>query len=244
MYCPKCGIESPEGHRFCKTCGANLQLVSDAMEGKQIPLVLGQLGIDVERLRRGARNVARNIQHGKEARGDRSTARSTAQIERETRREARRQRERLPRPKEWLRYSWQHNLRDGLMSVFGGAGLGAVLYFVSNTLSDMGLLHELETQSHVHGLEAMARLLWLFAAIPVLKGLGQILYAAFFAESIATLSERFIPTQQQQQQAQIEAIPTNFIPAAAPPSVTEQTTNILEKEGALHLKQEAERVAQ
>ena len=242
MYCPKCGIESPEGNRFCKACGANLQLVSDAMEGKQFPVMLGQLGVDVEKLKRGARNVAKSIQQGKSPWADQSGAMSASQIEREARRESRRQRERLPKPKEWLRYSWQHNLRDGLMSMFGGAGFGAVLYYIGRALIDSGVLRDLEAEYHVHGLELTARLIWLFAAIPMLKGLAQIMYAAFFAESIATLSERFIPKQEP---TKIEAPPRSYLPAGVPPpSVTEQTTNILDKEEALLLKQEPESVTQ
>src|SRR5436853_1359222 len=238
MFCPKCGFESPEENRFCKSCGANLQLVSDVMGGKQLPIMLGQFGIDVEKLKRGARSL-RNAHHHKADTNSQSVMEIAAELRR-ARREERRQRARQPKPREWLRYSWQHNLRDGLMSIFGGAGLGAVLFFLSRTASDIGLLKQLEDQSQVKGLELMLRLVWLFAAIPVLKGLAQILYAAFFAESIAKLTDRFLPPQQQ---AQIEAPVTGTInrPISAPPSVTEHTTNILEKEKELPITQEAER---
>ena len=242
MYCPKCGNDSPEGNRFCKACGANLQIVSDAMEGKHAPLVLGQLGIDVEKIRRSAaRHLANGLRYPKAAEDAQPSDHTTATSERQQRREAKRQRDRQPRPKEWLRYSWQHNLRDGLMSLFGGAGFGAVLYFVSRTLSEMGVLSRLESESHVHGLEMMIRLVWLFAAIPMVKGISQILYAAFFAESIATLSDRFIPKSQL---GQIEAPQKSYISSVPPASVTEQTTNILEKDEGLLLRQEAERVTQ
>jgi len=58
----------------------------------------------------------------------------------------------------------------------------------------------------------------------VLKGLAQILYAAFFGESLATLAERFIP------QAEPERTTSGFESLAEPPSsVTEHTTQFFEE---------------
>ncbi len=34
MYCPTCGTQSPEQTRFCRACGANLHVVSEALSGK------------------------------------------------------------------------------------------------------------------------------------------------------------------------------------------------------------------
>lgn len=34
MYCPKCGIENPDDGKFCRKCGCDLKLVSDAISGK------------------------------------------------------------------------------------------------------------------------------------------------------------------------------------------------------------------
>ncbi|HET9531731.1 MAG TPA: zinc-ribbon domain-containing protein [Blastocatellia bacterium] len=33
MYCPKCGTQNNEGTRFCRSCGANLSLVPQALTG-------------------------------------------------------------------------------------------------------------------------------------------------------------------------------------------------------------------
>jgi hypothetical protein len=78
----------------------------------------------------------------------------------------------------------------------------------------------------------------LFAAIPVLRGLSQIGYAAFFAESMAKLSERFIPRPQpvqvvtapQPSVTREEEEPVrNFENLSQPiSSVTEHTTNIID----------------
>jgi hypothetical protein len=36
MYCPNCGSQNAEGTKFCRTCGANLSLVPQALTG-QLP---------------------------------------------------------------------------------------------------------------------------------------------------------------------------------------------------------------
>lgn len=34
MFCPKCGIENPNDGKFCRKCGCDLKVVSDALSGK------------------------------------------------------------------------------------------------------------------------------------------------------------------------------------------------------------------
>jgi len=101
----------------------------------------------------------------------------------------------------------------------------------------------------VHGLQVLAHVFWLLMLIPVLKGLGQLIYATFFAESLATLTERYtIPAdglgrddqatepsvrRSTAPQAPVSA-PTNEFDqlAGAPPSVTENTTQFFEEAAA------------
>lgn len=54
MFCPKCGSQS-EAERFCRMCGTNLVLVSDAVTGV---LVFG--GLKVRRREEGNRNFSVN----------------------------------------------------------------------------------------------------------------------------------------------------------------------------------------
>jgi hypothetical protein len=37
MYCPNCGSQNAEGTKFCRTCGANLSLVPQALTGQLPP---------------------------------------------------------------------------------------------------------------------------------------------------------------------------------------------------------------
>ena len=36
VYCPRCAAAAPTGQRFCRSCGLKLDLIVDAMEGRQI----------------------------------------------------------------------------------------------------------------------------------------------------------------------------------------------------------------
>jgi hypothetical protein len=137
--------------------------------------------------------------------------------------------QRPPRPREYLRYSWQHNLRDGLIGIAGGAALGAFLYFFGQAVITSPVIPSIEARWEIQGLPQLISLVWLVAAIPIVKGIAQLLYAALFAESIKTLAERFAPPQPVIQQIAPPSHDTRSI-AEPPASVTEQTTNILGKD--------------
>jgi hypothetical protein len=238
IFCPKCGAEAFEDQRFCKLCGTKLQLIIDALKGGEA----GQnfYGLDIDALKKNAAEFARSWKAGWEgvaSEAHRHRQRSPRSIQRDAERaaasELRRQirQQNLPKPKEWLGYSWQHNLRNGLVSLFGGAGLGIVLYYLSAIAISEGVLERLQeaTDGRVHGLEPLVKFLWLFALIPVLKGLAQIIYAAFFAESIATLAERFTvklpPAPASIREPEVSKAQDQ---AAAPASVTEHTTQFFD----------------
>jgi len=253
MYCPKCGSESVEAQRFCKACGTNLQLINDALRTGDSP---GPFGINVEELAKNAKEFAQSFKtswgganlkvgvhdlHGSRSQEVRDRYRAAREIRRQAREEARRQN--LPRPKEYMSYSWQHNLRNGLVSLFWGTGLGVLLYYLSQNAIESGLIRRLEETSngHVQGLEPLVRMVYLIALLPMLKGLAQIFYAAFFGESMATLTARFTPAAQlpepqpfiRQTTAPVEERETAGRgyehSDTPPPSVTEHTTHIFEE---------------
>jgi hypothetical protein len=191
------------------------------------------LGVDVEALARSARTFAESWKAGWS--GTSTHQRHTTQPVREQPTTAQ-PAPPAPKPKDWLSYSWQHNLRDGLISLFTGAGLGAVLYYVAKVAIEQGTLADVETVSHVNGLARIAGLIWLLALIPVLKGLAQIIYAGIFAQSIDRLSEKFIPQSNRvvtAPQSEPELPVREYVSfGEAPPSVTEGTTEIFQAEPA------------
>src|SRR5712692_400273 len=247
MFCPKCGSESLETQRFCKACGTNLQLINDALRTGDTPQ--GPFGIDVDALAKNAKDFAQSWKTSWSGGGDEKNRhnqqrvvglRITREMRKQAREEARRQN--LPKPKEYMSYSWQHNLRNGLVSLLWGTGLGIVLYYLGRTAIDDGFIRNLEETSrgHVQGLEPLVRLIWLIALLPVLKGLAKIIYAAFFGESMATLAARFTPPPMLEEPqpfirqdtapvAEREPAASSFEPSIEPPpSVTEHTTHFFE----------------
>jgi len=248
MFCPKCGSETLETQRFCKTCGTNLQLINDAIRTGDAPQ--GPFGIDVDALAKNAREFAQSWKTSWSGLGEKHRLdsqrvvglRVTRELRRQAREEARRQN--LPKPREYMSYSWQHNLRSGLVSLFWGTGLGIFLYYLGKTVIDAGLVQQLEENPnvHVHGLDMVVRMMWLIALLPVLKGAARIIFASFFAESMATLTERFTP-KPLALEAQRASIRQDTAPVVEretasrgyesshepPPSVTEHTTHIFEE---------------
>ena len=248
MYCPKCGSEATQSQRFCKLCGTNLQLIHDTLRGGDS--AQSPFGIDIEALKQNAIEFAKSWKTGlhyelKAHTKPGEMRHSARELKRMAREEARLRN--MPKPKEWLSYSWQHNLRDGLISLFTGVGLAVLFYYLGQEAINSSVARDIPriTDRQVEGIERGLRWVWLIGLIPVLKGLAQIIYAAFFGESIATLTDRFTmplagrtsskdsgtnnhdsstsPSIQQEQEQ------LNFDRLDEPPSsVTEHTTKIFD----------------
>lgn len=220
MFCPKCGTEGNETQKFCKACGTNLQIVSDAL-GKGAD-TLGQLRIDVESLNRKAAEFAKNLKPEWEnfwktnVSGESGSPIKILAHEQELLQPPHKR-----VPKDWLSYSWQHSMKNGLVNLLAGAGLGALLFYLSRAAINSGAIADLEVLARVRGLGEVASLLWLMGIIPALKGAGQIIYAAIFAPSIFKLAQQLLPPQT----APLETPPPGFSAInEAPGSVTEHTT--------------------
>ena len=259
MYCPKCGAEVVEGQRFCKACGINLQLIINVVKGGgKGP---GPWNIDPEELKRNVTDFVDgwkksfHHEHAKKWKWEydafqkgRPYRESARELRRKARDEVRRRN--LPQPGQWMKYSRQHNFKEGLISLFSGAGLSYVFFKAGQEVINSGVIHEIPriTDAQVHSLEVLARIFWLFMLIPLLKGFGQLIYATFFAESLSTLTERYtIPPEELREEARITAPPVerHTAPQAAPgaatrdfealgeppPSVTENTTQFFEGAG-------------
>jgi hypothetical protein len=193
----------------------------------------GIYGIDVEALSRNARAFAESWKAGWSGMSGKEKKESKAVAAIEV------VKPNQPKPRDWLRYSRQHNLRIGMLSLFAGLGSGIALYFISRPPFIYDILASIEPLANANvDIGAIARIttmVWLFAAIPVLKGLAQILYAVCFAESIKTLTERFVPAPVQVVTAPQLGVTApqedpvlNFEAMKEPvSSVTEHTTQII-----------------
>ncbi|HEX5734781.1 MAG TPA: zinc ribbon domain-containing protein [Blastocatellia bacterium] len=225
MFCPKCGVEPTGIQKFCKNCGTNLQAVNEALQDD------GQtkdvFGIDMSSIADSFKNWGQTNWGGNDQTAEAGrTTRKLRQEERELRR-------RYPKPKEWMSYSWQHNLKNGLISLFSGAGLAYLFYYLGHPPVSEEIIQAIREASN-HELRALPTLLslvWLLPLISAVKGVAQIIYAAFFAESMATLAERFTPPLRLEQPRIEQELPASDTAdfSEPPPSVTEHTTKIFEE---------------
>ena len=260
MYCPKCGAEAVEGQRFCKVCGTNLQLIINIVKGGgKGP---GPWNFDPEEMKRNITDFVDSWKRGfphehankwkaewQQFQQGRPARHSARDLRRRSRDEARRRN--LPQPGQWMKYSRQHNFKEGLKSLFGGAGLSFLFFKIGQEVLNSGVIGQIPgiDPPQAHGLEVLARVFWLVMLIPVLKGFGQLIYATFFAESLATLTERYAipaeelgradvvtePSAQRSTAPQAQAsAPTNDFGQLnePPPSVTENTTQFFEEAAA------------
>lgn len=228
MFCPKCGVEPTEVQRFCKNCGTNLQAVNEALgDGDWAKDIFG---IDKNTISRYADSVKNWGQTNWGGEGQTAEARRTTRKLKQEERELRR---RYPRPKEWMSYSWQHNLKNGLLSLFSGAGLAYLFYYLGHPPVSEEIIHAIReaSQHELRALPILLGLVWLLPLISALKGVAQIIYAAFFAESMATLAERFTPPLRLEQPKIEQELPSSETAdfSEPPPSVTEHTTKIFEE---------------
>lgn len=256
MFCPKCGAEAMEGQRFCKTCGTNLQLIHNAIKGGDNPQ--GPFGLDLDALKQSAVDFANSWKTGwagvtreqEKQWGGITREQQKPLTEREKRRRNREelQRRNLPRPKEWMSYSWQHNLKVGLGSLLSGAGLGILLYYLGQEAVNSHVFDQIPdmTEQKLRSIEYAARMVWMISIIPMLKGLGYIIYASFFAESMATLSDRYtvrdpVTGPLTNPQPQRDTAQTDFEALNEPPSsVTENTTKFFEEAARAQTKRESQ----
>ncbi len=260
LFCPKCGTKALEvDQRFCKSCGTNLNGINEVLEKggvkaegnkdfKSVALDVAGTIADTIKDSIGEVAINKNPRRGqkqadwaihKQAEIEKWKARHEARLKRREERKAELAKPQMPKPKEWLAYSRQHNLKQGLITLLGGGGFGLFLYYAGKMALESSLVQQIEDAAGQHpvvGLEFGLKVIWLIAAIPILKGLGQILYATFFAESIKTLAERFAPpvTAPQTDSYSRNTSPQNTSPifenlSEAPTSVTEGTTKFFDE---------------
>ncbi len=85
VYCPRCAAAAPTGQRFCKNCGLKIDIIVDAMEGRQV-------SFDPEVLKEGLRTLGDNLRVGIE--NWKQEAKQTRRIKKEDARK--------PSPQDWI----------------------------------------------------------------------------------------------------------------------------------------------
>ena len=227
MFCPQCGTESSAELHYCRACGANLKVIGKAVSlseaiarSDSVPSKLKEMvkNFKVEKvtdevsraMERMNKEIVRSASDPKPRKGWLGAKKKTAAERRE-------------------RY-----LTKGTIKLFWGGGLTVFLYFLASALvlrlpPDVIARIPFEINPVVH-------VLWALGLIPMLSGVGHI---------IAGLSVRPDPARPMElpDQKPLSIDPpsdaglypvemTVATPRDAPSSVTERTTNILDREPA------------
>ena len=229
MYCPQCGTESTKGQQYCRSCGANLKVIGKAVSlseaiartdrgplpkikemmksfkmeqvSEEISRALDQMNQEIVR---NSGSLAKVKQRHLEQRLEKLS--HLQKLSRRERKEKTAQRRR------------EQHIVHGLISLFSGVGLMIFLYFLSSSLI-LKLPENIIAQAPFD-IQSLVHVIWLVGLIPTLTGVGRILAGLTIRPEPKPLLELSRP-----------ATETNeFPPRFEPASVTERTTNILNRD--------------
>lgn len=203
MYCPKCATQAVPGQRFCRSCGTNLGVILDAVEGKQ------RGPIDFETLKNDLRELGSNLRAGFEQAS--ATIKGTKKLDQNQPVSPLAQPGNFPPPqmvmadltrdlkksikkevgkglfKVHVANSRKYSLQHAALSLFGGGAWMFILHRFLEEAYGSGLLASLEQliqqkgDAPVTGLVPLFRLFWLIGLIPVAKGVAHLVNGIFFA---------------------------------------------------------------
>jgi hypothetical protein len=228
MYCPQCGIESSSGLQYCRSCGANLKVIGKAVSLSEAiarsdrgPLPKIKEMMKSLKMEHVSDEISRALDQMNQ-----EIVRNSGSLASAPARHFEKQFEKLSRRQRREKTAQQRRERQivhGLISFFSGVGLMTFLYFLSSALI-------LKLPDHVVAeapfeIEPVVHMIWLVGLIPMLTGLGRIL-AGLTIRPDPVLA----PTPAPPVELPAQSTETNELaPRYEPPSVTERTTNILNR---------------
>lgn len=237
MFCPQCGTESPGDLKFCRTCGANLRVIGKAVtlseaiaRSDSVPSKIKDLVTNLK-IEKVSDEVARAMEKVKQE------IAHTAEDHREWHRE-RAVHKRKEKTAEQRR---EKHLTAGLVTMFSGVGLSIFLYFLSGAIV-LKLPPDVAADIPFE-LGPVIRVAWMVGLIPALTGFGRVIAGvtirrdrqAEIASPSATplrIGEPFENPLDQQPAfvPRHDDEATEFAPLSVPGSITDRTTNILERQ--------------
>jgi hypothetical protein len=215
MYCPQCGTESSSGLQYCRLCGANLKVIGKAVSlSDAIARIPGPLPNMIKGMMKNLKveQVSEDI------------SRAMDEMNKEIVRSSDDPTPRKPwwpegREKKTAKQRREKHLVTGTISLFSGIGFAIFLYYLTGALV-LKLPPDFVAKVPFE-VEPVVRILWLVGLMPALSGVGHI---------IAGLLIRPDPPRQiEAAKVAPELSESEPIVRTAPASVTERTTNILER---------------
>ena len=227
MFCPQCGTDSAEGQHYCRSCGTNLKVVGRAVSlGDAISKTDG-VPAKIKEIMSSPKiaHVTEEVSRAME-RMNAEITRSSVEHRRERRLQRRQRKEKTAEERR------ERHLTKGAIKFFTGGGLTIFLYILFHSVQ-LRLPPDV-VNAVPFAIDPVVRSLWAFGFLPMLSGVGHV---------IAGLSIKVRP------QSQIESTddsplridsgvctprptpePGTTRRGESPASVTERTTNILDRD--------------
>jgi len=235
MYCPQCGTESTSDLKYCRSCGANLKVIGKAVSLSEaiarsdgVPAKVKEMmsNIKIGRVTDSVANALdrMNKEIASSARDPTRHGAWWLAATREKTPERRRERE----------------IVKGTVSLFWGTGLTIFLYFLSHALV-LKLPPDVVAKIPFE-LDPVIHVIWLLGLVPALSGLGRIIAGLTIRSGPAKGIESpqgsplRIDRGIDQEASGSVGQPDELTVASArepPDSITDRTTNILERKAKL-----------
>jgi hypothetical protein len=230
MFCPQCGTDSAEGQHYCRSCGTNLKVVGRAVtlgdaisRTDGVPAKLKEIMSNVK--------IAQVTDEVSRAMEKMNTEITRSSIEHRRQRRAQR-RQRKEKTAEERR---ERHLTKGAIKFFTGGGLAIFLYLMFRTLP-LNLPADLVANAPF-AIEPFVRSSWAIGLIPMLSGVGHII--AGLSIKTRSRSHPQIDAPEEPPLRIGEPAANTFhtdpeltvaSPRKTPTSVTDRTTNILDRD--------------
>ena len=225
MYCPQCATESSPGLQYCRVCGANLKVIGKAVAVSEA----------IGRSDRGP--IPKIKEMVKNFKVDHVTDEVSKALEHMNAEILKASCE--PRPKDQRHWSLlpkktpaerrERHLTSGIVSLFSGIGFTIFLYYLTGALV-------LKLPPHIiqqipFEIDPIVRVVWLIGLIPALSGLGHIIAGLLVrpAPEPPKSAVSFPEPEADAGSLSSGTARSNISSAATPSSVTERTTNLLDR---------------
>ncbi len=219
MYCPQCGTESSSDLQYCRLCGANLKVIGKAVSLSEaiarsdrgplpkIKEMMKSLKIEqvTEDISRALDQMNKEIVHSSED----ATPQQPWPFAGKGKKTAEQRREK--------------HLVSGTISLFSGIGLAIFLYYLAGVLV-LKLPPDFVARVPFE-IEPVVRIIWLLGVLPALSGVGHIIAGLLIRPDPPAQIE----TSKRTSKATLDLSESEPNARAAPSSVTERTTNLLER---------------
>ena len=220
MFCPQCGLDSPSGLQYCRSCGANLKVIGKALTLSEA-IARSDRG-PLPKLKEMVKNL--NVDH--------VTDEVSRALDRMNKEIISASPERPPGTPWWQRQKKtaqerrDEHISKGLVSFFSGVGLTVFLYYFTAALI-LKLPPDWVSQVPFE-IEPVVRVLWLVGLVPMLSGAGHILAGLFIRPGSEKFKSLNTGPGHFRDVSDGSAASQNWPEQGRQlPSVTERTTNLL-----------------